>query len=211
MTHRNSALIIVLLSSFFSACTTAHYRPLTSRPTGNWQGSSLHWGGYTETRKSQNNYQIGFESYNFPGPEAVSYFSLVRAAERSAIDGKKKFYLEPSKVRTYHNVSHFAGYTIPGYCLTHLENIEKILPCGETVYIQQKVITHVPDRFEPPRDAYNSIFKISRKLSYTHRLSKPYNTYQILSDASRNTHGFGRPKISSVAHAQMKTWAETNN
>lgn len=212
MKHLASALLIILLTSLFTACTTAHhYRPLTSRPSGNWQGSSHHWGGYTETRQSQNNYQIGFESYNQPSAEATAYFSLVRAAERAAIDGKKNFYLELSRVRTSQNVSHFSGYTVPGYCYTQDEIVEEILPCGEIIYVEQEVSTHIPDRFVPPRDAYNSIFKISRKLSYTNRLSNPYNTYQILSEASRNTRGFGRPKLDPRAHAQMKTWAKPNN
>ena len=196
------------LCCVLAACSTAdlHYHPLTSRPSGNWEGSSPAWGGYTETRRSANSYQIGFESYNRPSPEATAYFSLVRAAERAAIDGKKHFYLEPARVKTTQSVSYFAGYTVPGYCDTHLETVAEILPCGDIVYVEQEVTHHTPDTFVPPRDAYNAIFKVSRKLSYTNRLSNPHSTYQTLSDASRNTRGYGKPKLDPRAHAQMKAW-----
>ncbi|PQJ28289.1 hypothetical protein BSZ32_07055 [Rubritalea profundi] len=203
-----ASLLLGFLCCLTVACTTAdlHYHPLTSRPSGNWQGSSSRWGGYTETRKSANNYQIGFESYNRPSPEATAYFSLVRAAERAAIDGKKHFYLEPAKVNNSQQVSHFTGYTIPGHCHTHVETVEEILPCGDIIYVDHEITTHTPDTFVPPRDAYNSIFKVSRQLSYTNKLSNPFSSYQILSDASRNARGYGRPKLDPRAHAQMKTW-----
>jgi hypothetical protein len=205
-----SSLLISLLCYFTVACSTAdlYYHPLTSRPSGNWQGTSTHWGGYTETRKSANHYQIGFESYNRPSPEATAYFSLVRAAERATIDGKRHFYLEPARVKNTQQVSHFSGYIIPGYCSTYVETAEEILPCGEIIYVDHEITTHTPERFVPPRDVYNSIFKVSRKLSYTNRLSNPLSSYQILYEASRNTRGFGRPKLDPRAQAQMKIWAQ---
>lgn len=202
--------LLAVLCFLLAACSTAsrHYHPLTSRPSGNWQGANSYWGGYTETRKSADSYQIGFESYNQPSAEVTVYFSLVRAAERAAIDGRKQFYLEPARVRSSQQVSHFAGYMVPGYCQTYVETVEEVLPCGETVYVEEVVTTHTPDRYVPPRDAYNSIYKVSRKMSYTNKLSTPYNTYQVLSDASHNTRGYGRPRLDPRAHNQMKVWVK---
>lgn len=211
MQPKSLLLALALLPlALLSSCSIAskHYHPLTSQPPENWQGSSSKWGGYTETQSSPGNYTIGFESYNQPNAEATHYFTLVRAAERAAIDGQKKFYLENSPVKSSRQRSNFAGYVIQGYLETELITYEVYDRHGHVHYHTREIYHQQPDTYVPPRSALNSIHKASRKLSYSKPLSQPYNTYQVLSDAIHNTRGYGKPKLDPRARAQVKAWSK---
>lgn len=207
---KKSLLLLTLsLTALISvSCSIAdrHYHPLTNRPDGNWQGSNSNWGGYTETRHSKDNYTIGFESYNNPNAEATAYFTLVRAAERAAIDGKRSFYLKDSSVKTSSQLSRFPGYVVPGYCETETIVHREVDSKGHMHYHTHRVHHHKPDTYVPPRKAKNAIHKTKRKLSYTKQLSSAYDTFQILNDASHNTRGYGKPKLDPRAKEQMKRW-----
>lgn len=203
---KHKLLALALPALLLASCASPHYHALRERPDGNWQGSKAQWGGYTETRHSEGNFTIGFESYNRPSQQATDYFSLVRSAERAAIDGKKSFYLKRSPVETKRQVSHFPAYVIPGYSEVRT-TVHKDVDChGRVHYHTHETYRHIPDRFVPPRKATNSIFKSKRKLSYTKKLSPAFDTFKILDEARRNVYGYGKPRLDPRAKAQMKAW-----
>ena len=199
-------LACALPALLLASCANPHYHALRDRPDGNWQGTNSNWGGYTETRHSEGNFTIGFESYNRPSQQATDYFSLVRAAERAAIDGKKSFYLKQSPVETSRQVSRFPSYVIPGYTevqtVVHRNEDRK----GRVHHHYHDIYRHHPDRYVPPRKATNSIYKSQKKLSYTKKLSPAFDTFKVLDEARRNLYGYGRPKLDPRAKAQLKAW-----
>lgn len=203
---KHALLSLALPVLILASCATPHYHALHSRPPENWQGSSSKWGGYTETKHSNGDYTVGFESYNRPSQQATDYFSLVRAAERAAIDGKKSFYLKASPVETKRQVSRFPAYVIPGYTEVRTVVHKNVDRHGHVHYHTHEICRHHPDRYVPPRKATNSIFTSQKKLSYTKKLSAEFDTFKILDEAHRNIHGYGRPKLDPRAKAQMKTW-----
>lgn len=207
---KHALLLLAVPCLLLASCSIAsrHYHPLTSRPPENWQGTSSRWGGFTESQHSPGNYTIGFESYNQPNAEATNYFTLVRAAERAAIDGQKKFYLKNSPVKSTSQRSHFAGYVVEGHLETESVVYEVYDRHGHVHYHTREIYIQHPDTYVPPRTALNSIHKASRQLSYSKKLSAPFDTYRVLSDALHNTRGYGKPKLDPRARAQLKAWSK---
>lgn len=205
-----SAALIALVSLGLASCSAynPHYHHLNQRPSGNWQGASPRWGGFTEHQQSDQRYQIGFEAYNRPNLEAAKYFTLVRSAERAAIDGQRHFYATPASGRTTPKRSHFAAYTKPGYHTTHIHEYETFDHCGHSIWHTEEITTWHPPRHFPAREVINQIYKAKRTLSYSQLSAPRYDTYQVLREAHLNTRGYGKVKLDPRAKSQMDAWVK---
>jgi len=168
-----------------------------------WEGSSSRYGGYIEKSRGNGSYEITFEAYNKPDREAVAHFLMLRAAERTLIDGKTHFYSRSPRVASRDEESYFPPYTIPGHwdtisvrhCVYNRRTKEE-----DCHYDDEEV--WCPPQFVPPRYITNYIHKGTLKISYSGGV-KRHNAIEIATAALTQTKQYGKPKLDPRAMARL--------
>lgn len=195
--------LLPLACLIFANCSTTdlYYKPLTQRPSIPWKDSSASWGGYIETRKNSS-ITIRYEAYNKPTAEAASYFAMLRAAERSLIDGKTHFYITRSlKLNSRSEQSYFPPYTIPGYWVTEsyddcdaCSRGDRDGCCGDC-YEQ----VWYPAQYIPEQYVMNYVHTAELSISYTGKSSQRRDARAIALRALADSAGYGKPKLDPKA------------
>ncbi|MFT5634186.1 MAG: hypothetical protein ACI9SQ_001916 [Rubritalea sp.] len=190
-----------------ASCTTAqlYYKPHTSSPGNTWEGSSSSWGGYKETSASNGQFNIEYTAFNKPSREAVSYFTMLRAAERTLIQGRTHFYITQSMtLRSKSEESYFPAYVIPGRWVFERVKHHTICPeTGEKEYHYDDERVWYPERYFPERYVTNYIHKSKMRIALN-RGGKKYSAIEIATNALNDTGGFGKPKLDPRAQAMLK-------
>ena len=180
-----------------AACSasTLYYKPLKQRPTTPWDGSASKWGGYIETSKGSGKYDISFEAYNKPGREAVAHFILLRAAERTLIDGYTDFYASGPRLTSRDDESYFPASVVPGYwdtvSIRHCTRNRKT-NTEECHYDYEDV--WCPPVYIPARFVTNYIHKGTLSMNYRGGGTR-YNALDIVNRALTETKQYGKPKL----------------
>lgn len=199
-------LILASVCLTIASCSTAelYYKPHTNSPGNPWEGSSSSWGGYKETTSSNGQFNIEYTGFNKPSREAVSYFTMLRAAERSLIQGRTHFYITRSlQLQSNSEESYFPAYIIPGRW--EIESIKHYTTCPETGerehhYDDERV--WYPEEFVPDRYVINYIHNSKMRIALNGG-GKKYNALEIATNALNDTGGFGKPKLDPRAQAML--------
>lgn len=202
-------LILASICLTVACCSTAelYYQPHTSSPGIPWEGTSSSWGGYRETNSSNGQFNIEYTGFNQPSREAVSYFTMLRAAERSLIQGHTHFYVtQPLQLHSNSEESYFPAYVIPGRW--EIESVKHCTTCPRTGerdchYDDERV--WYPEEYVPERYVMNYIHKSKMRIAFKGGGQK-YNALQIATDALNDTGGFGKPKLDPRAQAMLRKY-----
>jgi hypothetical protein len=176
-----------------ASCTTAqlYYKPHTNSP------------GNTTSSKGQ--FNIEYTGFNKPSREAVSYFTMLRAAERTLIQGRTHFYItKPLKLQSKSEESYFPSYFIPGRW--EIESVKHYTIChetGEREYHYDNERVWYPERYVPERYVTNYIHQSKMRIAFN-KIGQKRNALQIASNALNDTGGFGKPKLDPRAQATLK-------
>ena len=196
-------LLAVCLTLASCSTSTLYYKPLKQRPTTPWEGSSSRYGGYIEKSQGNGKYEITFEAYNRPDREAVAHFLMLRAAERTLIDGKTHFYASSPKISSRDEESYFPAYTIAGHwdtvsvrhCVYNRKTKQE-----DCHYDDEQV--WCPPEYVPPRYITNYIHKGKLRISYSSG-SKRHRAIDIVTSALTHTKLYGKPKLDPRAMAHV--------
>ncbi len=196
------------MAMLLASCSTAelYYQPLTERPSIPWKGTSSRWGGYTESAAAKNQITIRYQAYNKPTAEAAGYFAVIRAAERSLIDGKNSFYITRQlTLNSRAENSYFRAYTIPGYWET--ESYRHCDTCPRTgndinCHYDYERIWYPPE-YVPARNVMNYIHTAELRIAYSGKSNQRQDAQLILHEALSNKSGLGKPKLDPRAIAKL--------
>jgi len=209
MNRITKLLSIILLTgaTLLASCSTAqlYYQPLTERPSAPWKGSSSRWGGYVEERVSSAHYKIGYEAYNRPTADAAKYFTLIRAAERTVLDGKRYFYVSRENINSVTQNSHFPAYVTPG----HYDRVRRSYyeyDCHGNRHKHYRYIdVWCPPEYFPARDYVNYIHTAKLNMKYSGRSKDRYDAHTVLYEALSDRRGFGKPDLDPRVMAAINT------
>ncbi len=202
-------LILASVCLTVACCSTAelYYKPHTNSPGNPWEGSNSSWGGYKETTSSNGQFNIEYTGFNKPSREAVTYFTMLRAAERSLIQGRTHFYITRSmQLQSKSEESYFAAYVIPGRW--EIESIKHYTTCpetGERDYHYDDERVWYPQEYVPERYVTNYIHNSKMRIAFKSGGQK-YNALEIATDALNDTGGFGKPKLDPRAQAMLRKY-----
>ena len=200
-------LLVLVACSVLISCSTAQrfYQAHTASPHQPWDGSSGKWGGYKESTASNGQFNIEYTAFNKPSREAVSYFTMVRAAERSLIEGHIHFFAtQPIKLNSDSEQSYFPAYVIPGRWETEREqHCTRCRKTGERECHYDDVRVWYPAEYVPERYVTNYIHKSTMRIGFKSG-GKKYNALEIASNALNNTKKFGKPKLDPRVMGMLK-------
>lgn len=168
-----------------------------------WDDSSSRYGGYIERSNGNGSYEIAFEAYNKPDRQAVAHFLMLRAAERTLIDGETHFYASLPSVSSRDEESYFPSYTIPGHwdtvsvrhCVYNRKTKQE-----DCHYDDEQV--WCPPQYVPPRYVTNYIHKGKLRINYSGG-AKRFSAIGIATSALTNTKPYGKPKLDPRALSRL--------
>lgn len=200
-------LVLASICIIVASCSTAqlYYQPHTKSPGNPWEGSRSSWGGYKETTASNGQFNIEYTGFNKPSREAVTYFTMLRAAERSLIQGESHFNITQAlKLQSDSEESYFPAYIIPGRW--EIESVRHCTRCSRTGerechYDDERV--WYPEKYVPDRYVTNYIHKSKLKIGFN-RGGRKHSALKIAANALNNTGGFGKPKLDPRAQLMLK-------
>lgn len=191
-------LILASACLVIGSCTTAqrYYQAHSKSPSQPWEGSNGSWGGYRESPAGNGKFDIEYTAFNKPTREAVSYFTMLRAAERTLIEKRTEFYIsKPLKLQSDSQESYFPAYVVPGrWEIESVRHTTRNPYTGELSYHYDDVRIWYPEQYMPERYVTNYIHQSTMRISFNGS-GRKYNAVQIANDALLDKQGYGKPKL----------------
>ncbi len=200
-------LVLASICLTVVSCSTAqlYYQAHTSSPGVPWKGSSSSWGGYKETTTSNGQFNIEYTGFNKPSREAVSYFTMLRAAERSLIQGHTYFNITRSlTLQSDSEKSYFPAYIIPGkWTIESVRHCTRCPRTGEKEYHYDYERVWYPACYVPSIYITNYIHQSKMRIGFNGG-GRKFDALEIVTNALNNMEGFGKPKLDPRVKEMLK-------